>query len=93
MRRLPLFVAARGAFCALLWAGTAAAQQKPMAVITDTTDYCEELHRRLKACDTADADVLVLIREGQQMCDHGEVRGGILRLRRALLIARHSHAC
>lgn len=93
MRRVVSLAAPRVVLCALLWAQAAAAQQKPMAVITDTTDYCEELHRRLTACDPTDSEILMLIREGQQMCDHGEVRGGILRLRRALIMARRIRAC
>jgi hypothetical protein len=35
-------------------------------------------------------EVTLLSNEGQRMCDHGQTRGGILRLRRALMMMKHN---
>ncbi len=37
-------------------------------------------------------EVMVLSSEGQRMCDQGLTRGGILRLRRALVLLLHREA-
>jgi hypothetical protein len=66
----------------------------PMEVTTDTQEYCvylqDKLHTLvLTAAAPPPREVTDLSTEGQRMCDHGQTRGGIMRLRRALLILQH----
>jgi hypothetical protein len=63
-----------------------------MRVMTDTPEYCWHLANEV-AVEQRDArepspDVRLLAGEGQRMCDRGLIRGGILRLRRALQLLR-----
>jgi hypothetical protein len=75
-----------------------AAQPAPQRIISDTPEYCFRLFDRLSELLRAmhmppPADVIFLSSEGQRMCDHGQTRGGIMRLRRALmLLAQHNAA-
>ena len=62
------------------------AQSTPVTVTTDTLTYCDALSRRLPA--SLSAAVTRLREEGETMCATGHVRGGIMQLRRALLLAR-----
>ncbi len=73
----------------LLAAGTAVAQEElaqddHTEILTDTPAYCMDLARLVNMRDTRPPEVDRLAAEGRDMCDHGEVRGGILRLRRAV---------
>jgi hypothetical protein len=69
--------------------------EEPVAhVTTDTPEYCLQLLDRVSAMvNVASApppsEVTSLSTEGQRMCDHGQLRGGIARLRRALLLLQH----
>lgn len=70
---------------------------EPLQVTTDTPEYCDRLadrvaSLRLKQTSTAAAPVEAdaLAADGQHLCDIGHVRGGIARLRRALLLLRRS---
>jgi hypothetical protein len=67
----------------------ARAEPQPVIILTDTLEYCEQLQHRTQQWPVLSPDVKYLIREGHQMCDHGEIRGGINRLRRALRILNH----
>jgi len=67
----------------------ARAQQQPAIILTDTPEYCEQLQHRTQQWPVMSPEVKYLVREGHQMCDHGEIRGGINRLRRALRILNH----
>jgi hypothetical protein len=63
----------------------------PAVVTTDSPEYCQKLFDRIgQVLHTAAAppptEVASLSTEGQHMCNDGLTRGGILRLRRALLI-------
>jgi len=62
----------------------------PLTVTTDSPAYCDGLAARIAAERQArvstQPDVQRLADEGQRMCDHGLIRGGLLRLRRALLM-------
>jgi hypothetical protein len=63
----------------------------PAIVTTDSPEYCQKLFDRISEVihtTTAPPPVGVasLSREGQRMCNDGLTRGGILRLRRALLL-------
>jgi hypothetical protein len=67
-------------------------EPRPMQVTSDTQQYCSQLAAEVaEARRTAPApppSVRVLADEGQRMCGAGMIRGGILRLRRALLLLR-----
>jgi hypothetical protein len=72
-----------------------AAQQSPdsdpMEVTSDTPEYCQYLSDRVHsqvhlASTPPPREVADLSAEGQRMCEHGQTRGGILRLRRALML-------
>jgi hypothetical protein len=84
----------------LLNAGTAAAagaDSAPSVVTTDTPEYCQKLFDRIgQAIQTATGptpvEVASLSTEGKRMCHDGLTRGGILRLRRALLILEQGSA-
>jgi hypothetical protein len=70
------------------------AQTQDPIVTSDTPEYCGVLIDRITGITRATAappptEVAVLSQEGARMCDHGQTRGGILRLRRALEIMRH----
>jgi hypothetical protein len=63
-------------------------------VTSDTTAYCDELAGKIAgltrgAIPPAPEDVEALAREGERMCTHGQIRGGVMRLRRAMAILRH----
>ncbi len=67
------------------------AQQGALTVTTDTTAYCDDLADRIAAEQRAHPaaavpEVRALAEEGQHMCDSGLIRGGLTRLRRALLM-------
>jgi hypothetical protein len=65
----------------------------PMPVITDTPEYCWHLAREVAQAQLTvqftPPRVRVLATEGQRMCDTAMVRGGIMRLRRALMLLRN----
>jgi hypothetical protein len=76
----------------VLAAGAALPQEPsapPVAVLTDTVEYCGQLQRMILKRPNRPADINKLLAEGQRMCDHGEVRPGIARLRRALWLLHH----
>jgi hypothetical protein len=65
----------------------------PMRLTTDSVEYCGDLAKRVRISpaltDQALSDeVMMLVREGQRMCAHGLVIGGVARLRRALMLAQ-----
>jgi hypothetical protein len=80
----------------LLGLGPAALSQtsptsgRPMRVTTDTPEYCDDLAGRVEAASRAHpvaaAQVQSLASEGRQMCNIGLIRGGLARLRRALIV-------
>ena len=66
-------------------------QPAPMQILTDTQHYCAELFADVEATQNAliepappAVDRLAL--EGRQLCSLGEVRGGVTRLRRAMVL-------
>jgi hypothetical protein len=68
-----------------------AGQPSVQQVTSDTPEYCLQLLDRVselvRVADTPPPqEVTSLSSEGQKMCDQGQTRGGILRLRRALLL-------
>ncbi len=66
----------------------------PMQVTTDTPQYCDTLADQVaqasRAHPAAVAEARSLAAEGQRMCDEGLIRGGLARLRRALLMLQSS---
>ncbi|MDA8050207.1 MAG: hypothetical protein M0002_09410 [Rhodospirillales bacterium] len=70
-------------------------QPAAMKLLTDTPHYCAELSAEVEAArqalvNPAPAAVEKLAREGRQLCALGEVRAGIIRLRRAIVVVRQS---
>jgi hypothetical protein len=66
-------------------------QGSPMEITTDTPEYCQELLHRvgnLERLATAPVphEVTDLTSEGQRMCNHGQTRSGIMRVRSALML-------
>jgi hypothetical protein len=69
----------------------------PVTVTTDTPEYCHKLLDRISeavhaAVAPPPVEVSSLSTEGKRMCNNGLTRGGILRLRRALLILEQGTA-
>lgn len=85
--------------CGVLLRATAVRAQEaaPERVTSDTPEYCLRLFDHVSALvriapDPPPEEVTNLSTEGQRMCVHGQTRGGILRLRRALVLMReHEH--
>jgi hypothetical protein len=76
-----------GPIAAQLWS----VQADPMEIMTDTPAYCLHLLDRVSelvrlAANPVPHDVTDLATEGQRMCAVGQTRGGIMRLRSALMI-------
>jgi hypothetical protein len=70
-------------------------QSDPMEVTTDTAEYCVHLLDRISELARLSGmpvprEVTDLTTEGQRMCEHGQTRGGIVRLRSALMIVEKS---
>ena len=68
-------------------------QSRDPIVTSDSPEYCGELMSRFTGMTKAAAtppptEAAQLSEEGERMCGQGQTRGGILRLRRALLIMR-----
>ena len=68
-----------------------AAPSGPMEITTDTPEYCMQLLHRVgdlvrRAAAPVPLEVTNLTSEGQRMCDHGQTRGGIMRVRSALMM-------
>jgi hypothetical protein len=59
------------------------------AVTTDTAQYCAQLQKQVTDRHSTIPDVQHLLDSGTDMCAKGEIRGGIRRLRHALVILHH----
>ena len=57
-----------------------------MVVTTDSSAYCHTLSDVIDARGALPQDIAELKARGELLCARGEVRGGITRLRRALLM-------
>lgn len=69
------------------------AQDAPERVTSDTPEFCLHLLDQVssmvrEASTPPSAEVTNLSAEGQKMCAHGQTKGGIMRLRRALVLMR-----
>ncbi len=85
-----------GLGAATLWFGVmpVAGQSPPQQVTSDTPQYCLHLLDRVSelvrgAPSPPPQEVTYLSTEGQRLCDQGQTRGGILRLRQALMLMMH----
>ncbi|WP_428534127.1 hypothetical protein [Rhodopila sp.] len=72
-------------------------RSSPMVVTTDTPEYCLHLLDRVSemvrlATIPVPREVTDLTTEGHRMCAHGQTRGGIMRLRSALMMMENGHA-
>ncbi|MBS0560548.1 MAG: hypothetical protein JSR21_10885 [Proteobacteria bacterium] len=65
----------------------------PEQITTDTLAYCRELAVRLEkmtgSAALIPATVLRLSTAGRDMCEQGLTRGGIMRLRKAIVLMMH----
>jgi hypothetical protein len=66
-------------------------QTRAEEITSDTPEYCLHLFDRLSSLVRQSVrplprEVTELSSEGQRMCDHGQTRGGIMRLRKALVL-------
>jgi hypothetical protein len=59
-----------------------------MPITSDTSAYCLSLAARMQQAGNMPPQVKVLWEEGRSMCERGHIRGGLLRLRRAMMITR-----
>ena len=81
-----------------LWSyhsGIQVIQTSPMEITTDTPEYCQHLARLMTellrvAHTPVPHEVGNLTSEGQRMCDAGQTRPGIMRLRSALMFMENS---
>jgi hypothetical protein len=67
------------------------AASAPVEITSDTREYCLQLFQRVSnmvrlSANPVPPEVTSLSNEGEQLCDHGHPKGGILRLRRALML-------
>ena len=70
---------------------TVLVQSTPMEVTTDTPEYCQKLLGRINeliqvATRPIPREASDLTAAGRDMCEHGQTRGGIMRLRSAIMI-------
>ena len=64
-----------------------AGSQDPMTITTDTMEYCITLADRMAEGEMP-PHARLLWRNGRAMCEHGQVRDGLARLRRAMLMIK-----
>jgi hypothetical protein len=68
---------------------TVAQPTPPVMVLSDTIEYCARLQHMIQDAPARPTDVNVLLNEGRRMCEHGEVRHGVSRLRTAIWLLHH----
>lgn len=75
---------------ALLPVSPASGQSTPAQITTDTPQYCLQLLDRVsemvRTRTHPPQEVTELSSEGERMCNQGKTLGGIMRLRRALVL-------
>jgi len=66
--------------------------ESPPRMMTDSEEYCNhlngEMSRLRNRYPTPTREVRELADEGRRMCDKGQYRGGVARLRRALMLMK-----
>ena len=68
-----------------------AQEPQSFALTSDTPAYCAQLARQIVERHSPVLDVQRLLAEGREMCDRGQIRGGIRRLRHALVLLHHKN--
>ncbi len=68
------------------------ADEPSFALTSDTPAYCAQLARKVADAKSTLPEIKKLLTEGRDMCDRGQIRGGIHRLRRALVALHHKAA-
>lgn len=58
----------------------------PIPLTSDTAQYCAQLAKQITDWHSSLPEVARLLADGREMCEQGEVRSGLRRLRRALVI-------
>jgi hypothetical protein len=66
-----------------------AQEPPPVRVLSDTVEYCTHLQQLIQERLARPPDVNKLFADGRRMCEHGEVRRGVARLRSALWLLNH----
>ena len=66
-------------------------------ITSDSREYCLHLLDRVSHLVTVStspvpSEVTMLTSEGERLCDHGQPKGGILRLRRALMMMEQGNS-
>jgi hypothetical protein len=72
---------------------TSARADDATRLLTETYDYCLQLQAMLDhqaRHGPLPSDVQALADDGERMCRRGQIRGGITRLRRALIMLRQA---
>jgi hypothetical protein len=91
----PMGVLWAAALAAAVPAGGVAGSELPR-VITHTRDYCEALSARAaelrQGQGSMPAEAELLAAEGDRLCAQGQIRPGIMRLRRAIMLLREGEA-
>jgi hypothetical protein len=82
-RALPVLV------CLFAAAAAHADDPQSFALTTDTPQYCAQLAKQVTDRHSTMPDVVRLLADGTDMCGRGQIRGGIRRLRRALVVLHH----
>ncbi len=63
--------------------------EDPECITTDTLDYCAKLERKMDSLANVPPHAQALRMQGQTMCEHGQIRAGLARLRRAVIMSRN----
>ena len=70
----------------------AAIDRHTLVITSDSAPYCRALCNAIDARGALPREVSELRTQGEAMCRHGQVRGGLARLRRALLVLQDAPA-
>ena len=63
-----------------------------LVITSDSALYCRALCRTIDARGPLPRELTELREQGEAMCRRGQLRGGLARLRRALLVLQHARA-
>ncbi len=61
----------------------------PECITSDTPAYCEQLATKMNTLGSMPPRAHALWLQGQALCERGQIRAGLARLRRAMIIARN----
>jgi len=87
-----VLLAGAAAWCPAARAQMLLAQSEPVQVITHTRAYCSQLSARAaelqRHTDAPSEEAQQVAAEGDRLCAQGQIRPGIMRLRRAIMLLR-----